>query len=75
MANFDDQSKKRLAEQLTAAFDDENAGDMEAFTRNFLHNGTLLDQIGDQYPAASMSAVRTLMLQAYGEWVRTRENG
>jgi hypothetical protein len=74
MGKFDDAAKKRLAEQLGTAFDEENAGDMEAFTRNFLHNSTLIDQIGDMYPNASMSAVRAVMLQAYGDWMRAREN-
>ncbi|MBI2236858.1 MAG: hypothetical protein HYU60_07930 [Magnetospirillum sp.] len=68
MAVFDEASRKRLFQQLYEALDDETAGSIEAFAQNFLHNSELIDAIADQYPTASMSAVRAVMNEAYGAW-------
>jgi len=75
MAMFDEASRKRLFDQLGGAFDDDNAGDMEAFARNFLHNGTLWDAIAEHYPTASASAVKGIMMEAFTAWQAGRGDG
>ncbi len=68
MAIFDEAGRKRLSQQLQGSFDADNAGDLDAFARNFLHNSALWDAIADHYPTASASAVRGIMMEAYAAW-------
>lgn len=68
MAIFDEASRKRLFDQVCGALDADNAGDMEAFARNFLHNGTVWDAIAEHYPTASASAVKGILLEAFAAW-------
>lgn len=67
---MDSGSRQRLHDFLYDSFDDDNAADMETFGQNYLHNGTLLDAIGDRFPTASMSVVKAVMMEAYGAWRR-----
>lgn len=68
MALLDADSRQRLFTYLHDAFDDDNAGDMDAFALNFLHNAKVWDALADAFPTASASAVRTVMMEAYAAW-------
>lgn len=72
MAIMDPTDRDRLHRYLLDAFDDDNAGDMQAFARNFLHNSKVWDTIADVFPKASVSQVKAVMMDAYGAWEKQR---
>ncbi|HSV29839.1 MAG TPA: hypothetical protein VLL76_09770 [Candidatus Omnitrophota bacterium] len=72
MAMLDPESRKRLVAYFYEAFDEDNAGSMEAFAQNFLHNGAVFDLVADNFPKATMSAVKQAMMEAYGLWEKAR---
>ncbi len=65
MAVLDAEYRDALREVLRRALDDNNAADLETFTREVLHNGAFWDLIAEAFPTASASVVRTLMLEAF----------
>lgn len=72
MAMMSDEDRRRLAEVLRASFDEENAGDAEAFARNFLHNGEYWDMLAEAFPEAPPSAIRAVMTSTFGAWSAER---
>lgn len=68
MAILDADSKKKLHAYFYQAFDEQNAGTMDAFVQNFLHNGAVFDLIADAFPTASISQVKQVLMEAYGTW-------
>jgi len=72
MAILDQGSRTALFDYLLASFDDDNAADMEAFARNFLHNGKIWDLLAEHFPTASPSSVKAVMLEAFTAWSKRR---
>ena len=68
MAVFSDLDRKRMFDFLYQSFDVKNAGDMEAFAINFLHSGRVWDLLAENFPSASASVVKLVMMEAYAEW-------
>lgn len=73
MGKLDDVQRRQLFSFLYEAFDDDNAADMDMFAQNFLHNTDVWDTIADHFPDASVSAVKAVMLEAYGAWQQGQE--
>ncbi len=68
MAVFTDQDRRKLFDFLLQSLDQDNAADMEAFARNFLHNGKVWDLLADHFPTASASTVKAVMMEAHAAW-------
>lgn len=73
MAILDSDSRQKLHTYFYQSFDEENAGTMDAFVRNFLHNGAVFDLVGDAFPTASISQAKAVLMEAYGAW--QKDNG
>ncbi len=72
MAVFSDLDRKRMFDFLYQSFDVKNAGDVEAFAVNFLHSSRIWDLLAENFPSASASVVKVVMMEAYAEWGKVR---
>lgn len=72
MAILDHDSRERLYTYFYKSFDEDDAGDMDAFVRNYLHNAQVWDIVADHFPTAKASQVKTVMNEAYAQWVKDR---
>lgn len=75
MAVLDDLSRQRLFNYFYDAFDAEDAGDMDKFVRNYLHNAKVWDIVADHFPTASASQIKVVMNEAYAQWAKDLELG
>lgn len=72
MAILDPDSRQKLHTYFQQCFDDDNAGTMEAFVQNFLHNGAVFDLVADVFPTASITQAKAVLMEAYGAWKKDR---
>ena len=72
MAVLDDQNRQRLFDYILGSLGDENAADLEAFARNFLHNAKVWDLLADHFPDASASGVRGVMMEAFAAFQKSK---
>lgn len=75
MAILDTASRGRMYAYFYDCFDEENAGTMDLFVQNFLHNTGVWDVVADHFPTASVSQVKQVMMEAYGAWEKERSGG
>lgn len=75
MAIMDPADRDRMFRYFLESFDEDNAGDMQAFAQGFLHNAKVWDTLADAFPKASVSQVKAVMMEAYGAWTKERAGG
>lgn len=73
MAQMSAESRQRLKDTLLASFDEDDAGTMDLFVQNYLHNARMWDMIAEGFPDATATTVKQVMMEAYGAWEKERK--